>query len=206
MGAADADTSSLGPGGKGNQEIAPLDVVEPANSVGEWLRPDRRVITLWRFQWVILLGVLAAAAVVGGRLLVTRSDFPELLVRLGFPLILLLLSAAAAWLPSRQWAAWMLYFDGRVVEIRSGLLTRVSVLIPVSRLQHVDLTQGILDRWLGLASLIVHTAATRHPSHRFPGLPVGAAQELRDRLVSAAHLDAAAKPGGSSDEDASAPE
>lgn len=154
------------------------------------LRPDRLVVTLWRIEWAITLVIMAAAATGGGFGLWTETEFPKFLILGAFPVVLLALVVVAVWLPPKQWAAWSVRFDGHLLEIRSGVLTRISVLIPVSRLQHVDVTQGVIERRLHLASLVVHTAGTRNPSHTIPGLEVRSAEEMRDRLVETAHLDA----------------
>ena len=51
---------------------------------------------------------------------------------------------------------WKLDADG--FAIRRGGLWRVETLVPVSRVQHLDLERGPLERRLGLATLVVHTA------------------------------------------------
>jgi putative membrane protein len=171
MNSADAGTPSAGSGVKSDQppeRVHAEPVSEGPGAAEVWLRPDRRLVFLWRAQWVIVLGLLGLAALVGGYQLAVHSEFPRLLIVPGFPLVLLVLLGLAVWLPPRQWEAWVVRFDGRLLEIRSGVVTRVSVLIPVSRLQHVDLRQGVIDRSLDLASLVVHTAGTRNPSHTYP--------------------------------------
>lgn len=198
MNHADAETPSAMFGaesGQGSDRVPVGPVTESPGAAEIWLRPDRRVVFLWRVQWAIFLGILSLGAAVGGFQLAARSEFPRLAIAAGFPLVLLVLLGLAVWLPPRRWKAWAVRFDGRLLEIRSGVVTRVSVLIPVSRLQHVDLRQGMLDRALDLASLVVHTAGTRNPSHIIPGLRFGSAEEFRDRLVLAAQLKAMPTPG-----------
>jgi membrane protein YdbS with pleckstrin-like domain len=57
--------------------------------------------------------------------------------------------------------------------------------IPVSRLQHVDLTRGPIERAFGLATLVVHTAGTEAASFRLPGLTADRAGQLRDAILEA---------------------
>lgn len=207
MNRVDAETPAAGSGAKSDEapdRVQAESVLEVTGAKEVWLRPDRRVVLLWRIQWAIFLAILSLAAAVGGFQLAARTEFPRLVIVPGFPLVLLALLALAVWLPPRQWKAWAVRFDGRLLEIRFGVVTRVSVLIPVSRLQHVDLRQGVVDRALDLASLVVHTAGTRNPSHTIPGLRSGSAEEFRDRLALAAQLNAKTGSGEVSHERTSA--
>ncbi len=49
-------------------------------------------------------------------------------------------------------------------------------------MQFVDVTAGPLERVLGLATVVLHTAAA-HSDARVPGLPGPEAARLRDRLT-----------------------
>ena len=56
------------------------------------------------------------------------------------------------------------------------------VIVPYGRMQMVDLTAGPIDRWLGISTVQLHTAAATTDA-TIPGLlPVDAAS-LRDRLA-----------------------
>jgi uncharacterized protein len=50
-------------------------------------------------------------------------------------------------------------------------------------LQHVDLQRGIIERRLGLATLVLFTAGTTHSVILVPGLKADIAAALRDKLV-----------------------
>ena len=52
-------------------------------------------------------------------------------------------------------------------------------------MQHIDLMRGPIERVFGLATLVVFTAGNEGSSFRVPGLAVGRAQELRDRILQA---------------------
>ena len=54
--------------------------------------------------------------------------------------------------------------------------------IPISRVQHLDLRRGPLERRAGLATLIVHTAGTRMSAVTVSGLDEVDAERLRDTL------------------------
>ncbi len=55
--------------------------------------------------------------------------------------------------------------------------------MPHARIQHVDTRHGPIDRWLGLASLVVFTAGTRGAILAIPALEAAEAEDLRDRLA-----------------------
>jgi len=55
--------------------------------------------------------------------------------------------------------------------------------VPMLRVQHVDTTQGPLDQALGLATVVVHTAAG---TTTIPALTEGDAGRLRDRIAALA--------------------
>ncbi len=99
---------------------------------------------------------------------------------------LALLAAAVSlglWNGARRWRStlWALGADG--LRIRRGLWWRSETLVPRSRVQHLDLERGPLERRFGLASLVIHTAGTRLSAVRLPCLEEPQATALRDRLV-----------------------
>lgn len=75
---------------------------------------------------------------------------------------------------------WRLDADG--LAIRRGRLWQRETRVPATRVQHLDLKRGPLQRRRGLATLVVHTAGTRHSAVTVPHLDAGDAERLRDRL------------------------
>ncbi len=99
-----------------------------------------------------------------------------------------LATAAAAvwfclWYPPRLYRSWGYRIDAKVLETRSGRLFQRARLLPLSRLQHVDIERGPLERMFGLAALILHTAGTHSANIRIPGLEAAEAMRLRDHLI-----------------------
>ena len=64
----------------------------------------------------------------------------------------------------------------------SGILFRRLVLVPYGRMQLVDVRRGPLERYLGLATVQLHTAAATTDA-TIPGLPPAVAAHLRDELA-----------------------
>jgi membrane protein YdbS with pleckstrin-like domain len=64
----------------------------------------------------------------------------------------------------------------------SGTLVRRLVIVPYGRMQMVDLRAGPIDRWLGISTVQLHTAAATTDA-TIPGLLPADAADLRDRLA-----------------------
>jgi membrane protein YdbS with pleckstrin-like domain len=60
--------------------------------------------------------------------------------------------------------------------------------VPRTRVQHLDLERGPIERRHGLATLVVHTAGTRLYALRQSGLLDADAVALRDALLPEAEL------------------
>lgn len=158
------------------------DPAEPAAIAGpEWrpLPPEARMV----FTLSGLLEGGIAGAVIGA--LVAAIAVNELgaravaLVGVGFGL-----SSALGALRGRiRWkhTRWRLADAG--LEVRRGRFWRSETLVPRSRVQHLDLQRGPIERRYGLATLTVHTAGTRTHALSQPGLADADAVALRDALL-----------------------
>lgn len=151
---------------------------------------DARVIKLWQISqairsavWLTLLGV-GALALVGAEVISLPVAGLLWLAVLALRLWLFF------WYPGRAYRAWGYRIDGKVLEIRSGIWFQSLQLLPLSRLQHVDLHSGPIERSLGLATLLCHTAGTHQAVLDIPGLDAGEAARLRDQLVAVGGDDA----------------
>lgn len=86
--------------------------------------------------------------------------------------------------PTREYrySSWRLDESG--IEIRKGVLWRHRISVPIARVQHVDVSQGPIQRQFGLAELTIHTAGTQNSSVKLEGLAHPVAVQLRDDLIS----------------------
>lgn len=94
--------------------------------------------------------------------------------------------AIALWMiivaPPRRFAHWAFALDERELHVAHGWLTRVHTIVPIGRVQHIDLTQGPIERACGVATLVLHTAGTDNSLVRVPGLSRDRAEAVRDRI------------------------
>lgn len=91
--------------------------------------------------------------------------------------------AIGALLGRIRWDRTSWRLDARGLQVRRGLVWRSEILVPRSRVQHLDLERGPIERRHGLATLVVHTAGTRLYALRQSGFIDADAVALRDALL-----------------------
>jgi len=160
---------------------ADLPAPPPAEVPFEQL--DRQVITYWRIHHLI------ATVVLLGLLGFVSLGFAVALPEVRLLLLVAFLALAALriflffWFPPKRYAAWSYRLTDQVFETRFGVFSKMSQMVPLSRLQHVDLQTGFIENHLGIASLVLFTAGTTHSVIIIPGLKKETAAALRDKLV-----------------------
>lgn len=89
---------------------------------------------------------------------------------------------AAILLPRRRYASWGYEVAGDELHIAHGIWTRTWTIVPFGRVQHIDVSQGPIERRYGIGTLILHTAGTRNSAVGLPGLALEEAERLRDEI------------------------
>ena len=95
---------------------------------------------------------------------------------------LLLGAALGAWLGLKQYRYTLWRLDDTGLAVRRGRMWQRETRVPTTRVQHLDLKRGPLQRGRDLATLVVHTAGTRNAAVSVPHLDAEDAERLRDRL------------------------
>jgi membrane protein YdbS with pleckstrin-like domain len=126
------------------------------------------------FFWVPVSIALAVASAMW---------FGALKAAIGALIFLFGLFLAAVWLPSLAFERWGYAILEEEVLITSGVLIRRITAIPTSRIQHVDMRQGLIEQWLGLGRVQIHTASGLSSDGVIPGLLIDDAEAIRNRLV-----------------------
>ncbi len=80
----------------------------------------------------------------------------------------------------RRRVRWLL--DAQGLAVRRGGLWQSETRVPASRVQHLDLRRGPLERLIKLSTLVVHTAGSRFGAVSIAGLDAADAERLRERL------------------------
>jgi putative membrane protein len=96
-----------------------------------------------------------------------------------------------------QWLAFRYRLDDDELSIDSGVFSRRRRVIPLARIQNIDLEQGFLDRLVGVAALRMETASGgRETEAALEVLSLGTARKLQAEL---GRRRATAQNGGASD-------
>jgi len=148
-------------------------------------RLERRVVVYWIASGVLVVAVLAVAAWFGVAELTARFEQHASWIRAAVWTLLAGLALGALVEPVLSFWCWRFAVDDEVLEARYGVLFREEKVIPINRLQHVDLMRGPIERLFGLSTLVVFTAGTEGATFRLPGLAKERARDLRDRILAA---------------------
>jgi membrane protein YdbS with pleckstrin-like domain len=142
-------------------------------------RLARQARWVWAAQQVLLWGVLIVAGVIVSLSVSAAAPWAWIA-----PLLGLLIGVGTV--PALRWSRWRWDVRDEGIDIRHGTLTVRRTLIPWVRVQHVDTRRGVFEQALGLATVIVHTAAG---GHTIPLLDAREAGLLRDRIAGLARVD-----------------
>ena len=82
--------------------------------------------------------------------------------------------------PDRVYRRLRYRLTDRVLQVLRGWLFHTDTVVPLVRVQHLDVVRGPLDKMFGTASLVVHTAGTHNSIVTVPGLAPDRATEIRD--------------------------
>lgn len=176
------------PGGETNPDEVPAEATpDSAAEAGAPSLPaspdelrslDRRVVVQWRLAG--LIRALVTGALVGAVIALVFEQGIEGLWP-GLAVFAAIAIFSFLWSPLR-YRRWGYRVRDADVFVRYGVLWRVTSVIPHRRLQHVDTERGPLERWLGLARIVIYTAGNRGAQTSIPGLAREDAESLRDLL------------------------
>ena len=88
-----------------------------------------------------------------------------------------------AWVAVRRHRRTRWRLDDRGFAVRRGNWWQSETHVPISRVQHLDVKRGPLERSARLSTLVVHTAGTRMAAVSLSGLDADDAERLRERLA-----------------------
>ena len=112
------------------------------------------------------------------------------------PLLLLLVLTVGLTVRVLAWQRFRWSFDGQVVRVEQGVLSRSRRVVGVDRVQQVELDRPFVQRLLGVATLRVDTAGSdAGPEIELRVLPLDDALALRAALQPAQRADAGEQAG-----------
>ena len=139
-----------------------------------------------RLRMLIFWLVLWMAASVFDRIILSDTRFYGLpTVGVAFAALLAVTIA-----PKRIHARLRYRLTGRLLQVLRGWLFHTDTVVPLVRVQHLDVVRGPLDKMFGTATLVVHTAGTHNSIVTLPGLEAERASEMRDQIREHVRTDA----------------
>lgn len=139
---------------------------------------ERGQLGVMRLQAVISAVMLSLAA--GAAALALQSRFPAQPIGLFFSSLLLLFGYTILVAPLRRYRAWGYQLADEELRVMHGVWTRVETHVPLARVQHVDVSQGPIERAFGVCRLLLNTAGTINATVTLPGLSRATAEAIRD--------------------------
>jgi len=146
----------------------------PLSRSAIWLWVTEGVIGTLVYGLVVAAGVLFVPASAGGPVPVLRWLLPVLVG-----------AYAVVAIGIRPWVRYRVHrweVTAETVHTLTGWLTRTWTLVPVARIQTVDVTRGVLQQLYGLASVAVLTASSQG-TVRVPHLEVAVAERVAEDLA-----------------------
>ena len=147
---------------------APMDA-EPLTKL------DPNYTTVMRIE-----GVLATLPFV---IIATILSFAEVVPAWapGIPVILLAIVLIGI-LPMKRYRSRGYHMADDRLRVVKGVMFHADTVVPFSRVQHIDVEQGPLERLFGISRLILHTAGTHNSSVTLPGLAHDNATAMREEI------------------------
>lgn len=149
--------------------------VEPAGEGAlEPVEPGYK--TVLRVRLVMFWSILWAIGAIADQLFLKVTPIAGILT-LGVPIIGM---AAIVVAPQRVYRRLHFRLTERLLQVVRGWLFHVDTVVPLVRVQHIDVTRGPLEKMFGVATLVVHTAGTHNSIVTLPGLAPERAAQIRD--------------------------
>lgn len=147
---------------------------------------DPAWVELQRLTGWITFAVLSPILLIALLITIVTTELPAwspaLLVLAWLAIVVLLAWLAQKW-PAIEYRYFRYRLDAQGIDIRVGVVWRRVISVPRSRVQHIDVAQGPLERRYDLASLSIYTAGTQFAKVDLPGLPYARAVKIRDHLL-----------------------
>lgn len=142
---------------------------------------DASIVKVWRLKTGIFLGILALAVLIWD---ILNAFQPDRFLPFGVwsATAFVLGGSIAFWIPALRYRYWGYELCDEELLLVRGIFNRVHTIIPLRRIQHLDVSQDIFEREFDVAKLIVHTAGTRSSDVVLPGLHQDIAESLRDEM------------------------
>ena len=142
---------------------------------------DPAIVKVWRMKSGIFAAVLVIAALVAD--ILNFFDADKSMPFGILPAVVLACTLIfVIWIPGLRYRYWGYDLRAQELLLVRGIFNRVHTIIPLRRIQHLDVSQDLFEREYDVGKLIIHTAGTRSIDIALPGLSIASAEALRDEM------------------------
>lgn len=147
----------------------------------EALQPlDPSIVKVWAIKSMLGLAIIIVAVLVFELVQFVRDS--ATLPFLTTFIAIVVVGAIVYFIPKLKYRFWRYQLRDQELFLERGIFNRVRTIVPLRRIQHLDISQDIIEKEFSLGKLIVHTAGTRSSDVVLPGLHIDVAEHLRDTM------------------------
>ncbi len=157
----------------------PANNAPPADDEGELTKLHPNYAHALRVRTVLTAIPFLVGALIVESAFVGEAGLPSGII--AGPVLLIALALIIR-VPATRYNARGYQISADRLRVVRGLLFRSDTVVPFGRVQHIDVDQGPLDRFFGIATLTLHTAGNHNASVSLPGLGEDLAREMREEI------------------------
>ncbi|MCQ4638240.1 PH domain-containing protein [Anaerovorax odorimutans] len=147
----------------------------------DYIKLDKKAITSWRIgraiSFVILL--LICCALWAGSIFIPQTEPYRWILQLVLGLLMLYKLLGILIYPLIEYRQWGYYITEDKVDIRHGIFFVTNTIIPIIRIQHITVSQGPINRRMGLYGVEMSLASN---SFKIECLAKEVADEIAENL------------------------
>lgn len=120
---------------------------------------DKKAITIMRINAIIGLLIFGAAYFIFKLLEIEMPKEVSIAVNLIIGIIFVLLIFNVVLFPNIRYQRYKYYVNDEMIDVKKGLIVITRSIVPIERVQKIELTMGPIDRCYGLSTVVIYTAA-----------------------------------------------
>jgi len=127
----------------------------------EYNKLDKRILVSWRIVRLISI-LIIEAIMITATIILSRQSFFEPYIYYAYILVGIIsvyMLVTLYLFPAIEYRQWGYIISDDRVEIRHGIFFIKNIVIPIVRIQHITISQGPINRKLGVSIINIHTAS-----------------------------------------------
>lgn len=158
---------------------------EPVVPEPEQFSPHENVLFVRRWEALIVVCIVMGVLCIPSTIISLANTVKDALMVM-VPIASVVLGIVLTW--AYLWPKWIFKYHGCTVfhnglQVTMGAWRKQTVFLPLSRIQHADMVQGMIERKYDLAHLVVHTAGAVQSDIKIKGLSPEVAMRLSRQLT-----------------------